>query len=150
MIPMKHALAGLGAVLAMTVATSAMAQKTVVGAGGRTREALAELDAAGWEAAASVFVAEAYDRYRRAELLAKDGREDEALGWFGSIAERAAFELVYLAPAHLRRAEIYDRRGNRDAAVEHYRRFIDLWRDADPELQPMVTRARERLAALET
>src|SRR5918993_1282452 len=31
MIPMKHALAGLGAVLAMTVATSAMAQKTVVG-----------------------------------------------------------------------------------------------------------------------
>ena len=31
MIPIKHALAGLGAVLAMTVATSAMAQKTVVG-----------------------------------------------------------------------------------------------------------------------
>ena len=120
----------------------------VAEAGGRTREALAELDAAGWEAAASVFVGEAYDRYRRAELLADEGREDEALGWFGSIAERAAYELVYLAPAHLRRAEIYDRRGNRDAAVEHYRKFIDLWRDADPELQPAVNKARDRLAAL--
>ena len=121
----------------------------VAEAGGRTREALAELDAAGWGAAASVFVAEAYDRFRRAELLADEGREDEALGWFASIAERAAYELVYLAPAHLRQAEIYDRRGNRDAAVEHYRKFIDLWREADPELQPAVTKARERLAALE-
>jgi DNA-binding SARP family transcriptional activator len=120
----------------------------VADAGGRTREALAELDAAGWEAAASVFVGEAYDRYRRAELLADEGREDEALGWFGSIAERAAYELVYLAPAHLRQAEIYDRRGNRDAALEHYRKFIDLWRDADPELQPMINKARERLPAL--
>jgi tetratricopeptide (TPR) repeat protein len=97
-----------------------------------------------------VFVAEAYDRYFRAELLADEGREDEALGWFGSIAERAAYELVYLAPAHLRRAEIYDRRGNRDAAVEHYRKFIDLWREADPELQPAVNKARGRLAALGT
>ena len=122
----------------------------VAEAGGRTREALADLDAAGWEAAASVFVAEAYDRYSRAELLADEGREDEALGWFGSIAERAAYELVYLAPAHLRQAEIHERRGNRDAAVEHYRKFIDLWREADPELQPTVTTARERLAALET
>ena len=122
----------------------------VAAVGGRTREALAELDAAGWEASASVFVAEAYDRYRRAELLAHEGREDEALGWFGSIAERAAYELVYLAPAHLRQAEIYDRRGDRDAAVKHYRRFIDLWGNADPELQPAVNKARERLAALVT
>ena len=122
----------------------------VAEAGGRTREALAELDAAGWEAAASVFVAEAYDRYRRAELLADEGREDEALGWLRSIAERAAYELVYLAPAHLRQAEIYDRQGTRGAAVEHYRKFIDLWRDADPELQPVVNKARERLAALVT
>ena len=120
----------------------------IAAAGGRTREALAELDAAGWEAAASVFVAEAYDRYRRAELLADEGREDEALDWFGSIAQRAAYESVYLAPAHLRQAEIYDRRGNRDAAVEHYRKVIDLWRHADPELQPVVNKARERLAAL--
>ena len=74
----------------------------------------------------------------------------KALGWLRSIAERAAYELVYLAPAHLRQAEIYDRRGDRDTAAEHYRKFIDLWRDADPELQPVVNKARERLAALVT
>jgi len=80
-------------------------------------------------------------------LLTRDGREDEAFGWFRSIAERAAYELVYLAPAHLRQAEIYDRRGDR-AAVPHYRRFIELWGEADPELQPVVERARKRVAEL--
>jgi serine/threonine-protein kinase len=132
--------------LAHTLARSIRAH--VAAAGGRTREALADLDRAGWEAAASVFVAEAYDRYFRGELLQRAGRDDEALGWFQSIAERAAYELVYLAPAHLRQAEIYDRRGNRTQAAQHYTRFIELWREADPELQPVVDDARTKLARL--
>ena len=131
---------------ARTLAQSIRAH--VAAAGGRTREALADLDAAEWEPAASVFVAEAYDRYCRAELLARDGKEDEALGWLQSIAERAAYELVYLAPAHLRQAEIYDRRGDRNRAAQHYGRFVELWGDADPELQPAVEKARRRLAEL--
>jgi tetratricopeptide (TPR) repeat protein len=57
--------------------------------------------------------------------------------------------LVYLAPSHLRQAEIYDRRGDRDEAVKHYRRLVELWRNADPELQPVVDGARKRLAELE-
>jgi tetratricopeptide (TPR) repeat protein len=122
----------------------------VAAARGHDREALAGLDAAGWEAAASVFAAEAYDRYFRAELLSRIGREEEALGWFRSIAERAAYELVYLAPAHLRQAEIYDRRGDQTQAAQHYRRFIELWRDADPELQETVEAARKRLGDLST
>jgi eukaryotic-like serine/threonine-protein kinase len=95
-----------------------------------------------------VFASEAYDRYFRAELLERLGREDEALGWYGSIAERAAYELVYLAPAQLRQAEIYARRGQKDPAARHYRRFIELWGEADPELQPLVKEAREKLARL--
>ena len=117
--------------------------------GGRDGEALAVLDAAEWEAAAPVFVSEAYDRYFRAELLQRVGREDEALGWYGSIAERAAYELVYLAPSHRRQAEIYARRDQPDLAAQHYRRFIELWSEADPELQPVVAEARSRLAELE-
>jgi hypothetical protein len=73
---------------------------------------------------------------------------EEALGWFGSIAERAAYELVYLAPAHRRQAEIHDRRGDRARAAQHYRRFIQLWGEADPELQPIVATARKRLQEL--
>jgi hypothetical protein len=56
---------------------------------------------------------------------------------------------VYLAPAQLRQAEIYDQRGDRAQAAQHYRKFIELWRDADPELQASVTKARARLAELE-
>jgi tetratricopeptide (TPR) repeat protein len=96
-----------------------------------------------------LFASEAYYRYTRAELLERLGREDEALGWYGSIAERAAYELVYLAPAHRRQAEIYARRGQPDLAAQHYRRFIELWSEADPELQPVVAEARRRLAELE-
>ena len=56
---------------------------------------------------------------------------------------------MYLAPAHLRQAEIYERRGKRDLAARHYRRFIELWSRADPELQPAVAEARKRLAEVE-
>jgi tetratricopeptide (TPR) repeat protein len=131
---------------AHTLAQSIRAHVSAVG--GRYGEALAQLERAGWESAASVFAAEAYDRYFRAELLERLGREDEALGWYGAIAERAAYELVYLAPAHRRQAEIYERRGQRALAALHYRRFIELWSRADPELQPAVAEARSRVAKL--
>ncbi|MFL5534296.1 MAG: BTAD domain-containing putative transcriptional regulator [Gemmatimonadales bacterium] len=133
--------------LAHTLAQSIRAH--VAAAGGRPGEALSDLNAADWETAASIFVAEAYDRYVRAELLARIGRDDEALGWLRSIAERASYELVYLAPSQLRQAEIYDRRGNRDEAMKHYRRFIELWQNADPELQGQVEQARKRLVEME-
>jgi hypothetical protein len=130
--------------LAYTLAQSIRAHASA--AGNRDAQALALLERAGWEAASSVFASEAYDRYFRAELLERLGREDEALGWYGSIAERAAYELVYLAPSHLRQAEIHRRRGERRLAAQHYRRFIELWSGADPELQPAVTEARSWLA----
>jgi tetratricopeptide (TPR) repeat protein len=133
--------------LAHTLAQSIRAH--VAAAGGRDAEALGDIETAGWEAAASVFVSEAYDRYFRGELLQRLARDDEALGWYGSIAERAAYELVYLAPAHRRQAEIYARRGQRDLAARHYRRFIELWSGADPELQPAVAEARRRLAEVQ-
>jgi tetratricopeptide (TPR) repeat protein len=133
--------------LAHTLAQSIRAHVTATG--NRDAEALALLERAGWEAASSVFASEAYDRYFRAELLERLGRQDEALGWYGSIAERAAYELVYLAPAHRRQAEIYERRGQRELAAPHYRRFIELWNGADPELQPAVAKARSRLAEVE-
>lgn len=116
---------------------------------GRPAEALAELEAAGWERTARLSVAEASDRYLRAELLHRLGRDEEAIGWYRSIAQRASYELVYVAPAERRLAMIYDATGDEAAAREHYRRFIDLWRDADPELQPAVAEAERRASELE-
>ena len=47
-----------------------------------------------------------------------------------------------------RLAELEEERGNADAAVRHYRRFLELWSDADPELRDQVTSARRALARL--
>lgn len=52
-------------------------------------------------------------------------------------------------PHALRRlGELYDAQGNTARAVEYYARFTDLWRDADPELQPIVRRVQDRLQLL--
>jgi len=81
--------------------------------------------------------------------LATLGRDTDALRWYGSIWMANAFDLVYLAPAQLEIAELYARQGDRTRALAAYRTFVDLWRDADPELRPEVDRARARIAALE-
>jgi hypothetical protein len=39
-------------------------------------------------------------------------------------------------------------RAERDKAIEHYNAFIELWKNADPELQPRVEDARRRIAEL--
>ena len=53
-----------------------------------------------------------------------------------------------LAPTCKRLGELYEARGDRAKAVEYHRRFIDLWKGADPELQPQVAEARAALRRL--
>jgi tetratricopeptide (TPR) repeat protein len=53
-----------------------------------------------------------------------------------------------LAPATKRLGELYEAKGNRDKALEYYGRFVNLWREADPELQPAVRDVKERMAKL--
>ena len=56
-----------------------------------------------------------------------------------------AFDLPHV----LRRAgEIYETKGDRARAIQSYERFVSLWRDADPVLQPQVTDVKRRLADL--
>jgi tetratricopeptide (TPR) repeat protein len=47
-----------------------------------------------------------------------------------------------------RLGQLYEAMGKTDKAVEQYRAFIELWKRADPELQPRVAGTRKRLAAL--
>lgn len=52
-------------------------------------------------------------------------------------------------PFALRRvAELHDAAGNARAALEYYARFVELWKDADPELQEHVRRVEARMAQL--
>jgi hypothetical protein len=40
---------------------------------------------------------------------------------------------------------LYNERGDPDNAATYYARFVELWREADPELQPRVQAAQTRL-----
>jgi tetratricopeptide (TPR) repeat protein len=87
-------------------------------------------------------------RFVRAELLHALGRDNEALEWYASFPDPAVIDLEFLAPARLRQAEIEEHLGRRDAARAHYAKFLTLWRDPDPGLVPVITRARQALARL--
>ena len=60
----------------------------------------------------------------------------------------ADMDPVRLPAIHERLGQLYESLGNTDKAVQHYRAFIELWKNADAELQPRVTDARKRLARL--
>lgn len=119
---------------------------------GRSAEALELLEPVRGEVPPELlvdpFFAEEGARYLRAELLYQLGRDREALRWFSNGFQGTPNEVAYLAPAHLRQAELYDRLGDREQAVDHYGRFIRLWSGCDPELRPSVERARQRMASL--
>jgi tetratricopeptide (TPR) repeat protein len=91
----------------------------------------------------SPFYLKEYDGFIRAELLNTLGRDGEALRAYRNIADQLFHSG---APAHLRLAEIYERQGDRQKAREHYARFAGLWKDCNPELQPLVEEARRRMA----
>jgi tetratricopeptide (TPR) repeat protein len=52
---------------------------------------------------------------------------------------RTPIDAMSVAPAHKRLAELYDAKGDAVKAIAHYRAYIEMWKDADPELQPAVT-----------
>jgi len=103
-----------------------------------------------WERTSmSGFYSNGYEHFICAELLQALGRHDEALLWYDVAGHQTFHDIVYLAPAHFRRGELYEQLGERDKAVQHYRRFVDLWKNCDEELRPQVEAAKQKLAALE-
>jgi tetratricopeptide (TPR) repeat protein len=118
--------------------------------GGRPGVALELLEGAHWEMVESIFESEALDRYYRAELLHDLGRGAEALSWYRTIAERATYELVYVAPARWRQGRIEEMKGDTTAALASYQMVTRLWRNAEPPFQPIVADAIQRFGALAT
>jgi len=53
-----------------------------------------------------------------------------------------------LAPSYKRLGELYEAKGDRKKAADYYNRFVELWKNADPELQAGVKEVRARLGRL--
>lgn len=54
-----------------------------------------------------------------------------------------------LALIYRRLGELYETKGNRGEAARYYAKFVDLWRNADADLQPVVSEVKQRLADLQ-
>jgi eukaryotic-like serine/threonine-protein kinase len=85
--------------------------------------------------------------YERAGLL------DSALAAYQRAADRgttwkAIGDAWGRAPSLKRLGEMYEARGDRQRALDYYGKFVELWKGADPELQPAVREVRARMAGL--
>ncbi|UCC72804.1 MAG: hypothetical protein JSV86_21020 [Gemmatimonadota bacterium] len=148
---LEHAEWTVGGDLSATLVPGVRA--ALAAAHGEVEEALRLLEAAPFkghyeEVYSSPVISMAAERYLMAELLDAVGRSRDALSWFASLGDLQAYEIAYVAPTHLRRAQIHERLGEPEEAAEHYARFVELWQDCDPELRPIVEEAERRLAQL--
>ncbi len=79
-----------------------------------------------------------YERYLETPYTVRLGGAGAPFLWsFG--------DWLFLGPIYERLGQLYDERGDLENATEYYARFTELWAEADPELQPRVQAARERL-----
>jgi tetratricopeptide (TPR) repeat protein len=62
--------------------------------------------------------------------------------------DRLTEDALHLARILRRLGELYDAKNNAPKAIEYYQRFMALWKNADPELQPRVAAARARVQQL--
>ncbi|HET7111379.1 MAG TPA: protein kinase, partial [Gemmatimonadales bacterium] len=91
--------------------------------------------------------------YNIGRVYDRMGQPDSALAYFKAyLAEppvrRDNIDWAALAGVQKRLGELYDGRGDTANAVKHYAAFTELWKDADPDLQPVVTTVKKRLGEL--
>src|SRR5690606_23219588 len=80
------------------------------------------------------------------------GRPDSALVYLQQFVDSKSPDPwedgAWLPRTHRRLGELYEAKGDVDQAIAHYARFVNLWRDAEPKLQPQVRDVSQRLERL--
>ena len=80
------------------------------------------------------------------------GHSDSAIVWFEKFVTTASappdMDGAFLAGTHKRLGELYDAKGDKAKAIAHFEKFVDMWKNAEPELQPKVREAQEKLKRL--
>jgi tetratricopeptide (TPR) repeat protein len=85
----------------------------------------------------------------KAEGLYRAGRYDDARRYLENLPVFFGADSPTRAWRLLRLAQISDVQGRHDDARRKYAQFVKLFERADPEMQPIVTQARNRLAELQ-
>jgi tetratricopeptide (TPR) repeat protein len=81
------------------------------------------------------------------------GKNDSALAVYQRYVDvndinRYWVDQVFLAGSFKRLGELYEARGDKQNALKNYLQFIEIWKNADPELQPKVAEVKARIARL--
>ena len=81
------------------------------------------------------------------------GNADSTIAVFNRYLEtpapdRGSSDGMFMPGIHKRLGELYEAKGDRQQALTHYMKFADLWKSADPELQPKVAEVRAKIARL--
>jgi eukaryotic-like serine/threonine-protein kinase len=89
---------------------------------------------------------------RAARAYDAAGNHDSAIAMYeryeGVMFRANQLDLYFRPLVYKRLGELYEDAGDPARAAANYRQFIALWKDADPDLQPVVADARRRLAKL--
>jgi hypothetical protein len=59
-------------------------------------------------------------------------------------------DALWLPSMYERLGDLYEQQGDTAKATYYYGKLVELWKDADPELQPRVEAARRAIEALST
>ena len=89
-------------------------------------------------------IADAFDRMGEPDsalAIYETAMNAPSLGRFSSSKQS-------IAGAYRRMGEIHEAKGDVDKAVEYYNLFVELWENADPQLQPVVDDLRGRIERL--
>jgi tetratricopeptide (TPR) repeat protein len=82
------------------------------------------------------------------ETYALMGDKDNAIANYRKALESERHSSPYMIQFHYRFGLLYEEKKQFRAACEAYRRFLNYWKDADPDL-PILADAKERLSALD-
>ncbi len=98
----------------------------------------------------SIFDTYAYAALAQAHDFA--GHSDSAIVYFEKFVKykdpNMNEDSQFLAGSYKRLGELYDAKGDQARAIANFEKFVDLWKNAEPELQPKVAEVREKLSRL--
>lgn len=85
-----------------------------------------------------------------AQVYDQAGARDSAIAYYERYvnafdSDKAFWDANRLGPTLERLAVLYDEAGDLENAALYYARLVELWKEADPELQPRVQTAQRRL-----